>query len=146
MKGTTSLISFFSLSRYRILHSQYQYRFFNSSSSSSPSLSSSSPPSSNKLFVGGLSWSVDEKSLKDAFSSFGDVTEVRIVYDKDSGRARGFGFVIFSNEDDAKYAKDAMDGKALLGRPLKINFALEKARGGPVVVPRFSDNGRFNRH
>ncbi|KAK2388549.1 RNA-binding (RRM/RBD/RNP motifs) family protein [Trifolium repens] len=136
MKGTTSLISFFSLSRYRILHSQYQYRFFNSSSSSSPSLSSSSPPSSNKLFVGGLSWSVDEKSLKDAFSSFGDVTEVRIVYDKDSGRARGFGFVIFSNEDDAKYAKDAMDGKALLGRPLKINFALEKARGGPVVVPR----------
>ncbi|WJX32861.1 hypothetical protein P8452_21140 [Trifolium repens] len=141
MKGTTSLISFFSLSRHRILHSQY--RFFNSSSSSSPS---SSSPSSNKLFVGGLSWSVDEKSLKDAFSSFGDVTEVRIVYDKDSGRARGFGFVIFSNEDDAKSAKDAMDGKALLGRPLKINFALEKARGGPVVVPRFSDNGRFNRH
>jgi hypothetical protein len=36
--------------------------------------------------------------------------------------------------------------QALLGRPLKINFALEKARGGPVVVPRFSDNGRFNRH
>ncbi|GAU39856.1 hypothetical protein TSUD_69040, partial [Trifolium subterraneum] len=93
----------------------------------------------------GLSWSVDEKSLKNAFSSFGDVTEVRIVYDKDSGRARGFGFVIFSNEDDAKSAKDAMDGKALLGRPLRINFALEKARGGPVVVPRFSDNGRFNR-
>jgi RNA recognition motif-containing protein len=138
MKGTTSLISFFSFSRYRILHSQYQYRFFNSSSSSP-----SSSPSSNKLFVGGLSWSVDEKSLKDAFSSFGDVTEglfsfqssmcstlclsqflfrnfnwviffivaVRIVYDKDSGRARGFGFVIFSNEDDAKSAKDAMDGK-----------------------------------
>ncbi|KAK2388548.1 hypothetical protein P8452_26510 [Trifolium repens] len=144
MKGTTSLISLFSLSRHRILRSQY--RFFNSSSSSSsPSLSSSSP-SSNKLFVGGISWSVDEKSLKDAFSSFGYVTEVRIVYDKDSGRARGFGFVIFSNEDDAKSAKDAMDGKALLGRPLKINFALEKARGGPVVVPQFSDNGRFNRH
>ncbi|PNY04248.1 glycine-rich RNA-binding protein mitochondrial-like [Trifolium pratense] len=134
MRGT-SLISLFSLSRHRILHSQC--RFFNSSASE---------PSSNKLFIGGLSWSVDEKSLKDAFSSFGDVTEVRIVYDKDSGRARGFGFVIFTNEDDAKSAKDAMDGKALLGRPLRINFALEKARGGPVVVPRFSDNGRFNRH
>ncbi|TKY49983.1 Glycine-rich RNA-binding protein 4 [Spatholobus suberectus] len=96
--------------------------------------------------VSGLSWSVDEKSLKDAFSSFGDVTEVRIVYDKDSGRPRGFGFVIFSNEDDAKCAKDAMDGKALLGRPLRINFALEKARGVPVVVPRLSDIGHLNRH
>ncbi|KAG4401165.1 hypothetical protein GLYMA_07G214800v4 [Glycine max] len=101
-----------------------------------------SPPShasSNKLFVGGLSWSVDHKSLKEAFSSFGDVTE-------DSGRSRGFGFVIFSNEDDAKCAKDAMDGKALLGRPLRINFALEKARGVPVVVPRLSDIGHVNRH
>ncbi|GAU42102.1 hypothetical protein TSUD_134860 [Trifolium subterraneum] len=138
MKGTTSLISLLSLSRHRILHSQC--RLFNSSSSP---LSS---PSSNKLFVGGLSWSFDEKSLKHASSSFGDVTEVTIVYDKDSGRARGFGFVIFSNEDDAKSAKDAMDGKVLLGRPLRINFALEKARGGPFVVPRYLDNGRFNRH
>ncbi|XP_061337758.1 glycine-rich RNA-binding protein 4, mitochondrial [Gastrolobium bilobum] len=117
-----------------------QWRFY-----CSPPLSSS-PPSTNKLFVGGLSWSVDEKSFKDAFSSFGDVTEVRIVYDKDSGRSRGFGFVVFTNEDDAKCAKDAMDGKALLGRPLRINFALEKARGAPVVVPRLSDVGHLNRH
>ncbi|WVZ25960.1 hypothetical protein V8G54_004504 [Vigna mungo] len=70
---------------------------------------------------------------------------VRIVYDKDSGRSRGFGFVIFSNEDDAKCAKEAMDGKALLGRPLRISIALEKARGVPVVVPRLSDIGHLNR-
>ncbi|XP_004502036.1 uncharacterized protein [Cicer arietinum] len=124
--------------------SHFQCRFYSSSPSPSPSPS----PSSNKLFVGGLSWSVDEKSLKDAFSSFGDVTEVRIVYDKDTGRSRGFGFVIFSNEEHAKSAKDSMDGKALLGRPLRINFALDKVRGGPVVVPRFSDIGvgHLNRH
>uniref|UniRef100_A0A162AEJ6 RRM domain-containing protein n=1 Tax=Daucus carota subsp. sativus TaxID=79200 RepID=A0A162AEJ6_DAUCS len=66
--------------------------------------SSSSPPPTNKLFVAGLSWSVDEKSLKDAFSSFGEVTE-------DTGRSRGFGFVYFSNGDEAGSAKDAMDGK-----------------------------------
>ncbi|GAV72166.1 RRM_1 domain-containing protein [Cephalotus follicularis] len=100
---------------------------------------SSSPTTT--LFVGGLSWSADEKSLKDAFSSFGEVAEVRIIYDKDSGRSRGFGFVSFCRGDDAVNAKDAMDGKALLGRPLRINFALGRVRGGPVVVPRLPNIG-----
>ncbi|XP_034702255.1 glycine-rich RNA-binding protein 4, mitochondrial-like [Vitis riparia] len=102
------------------------------------------PPSNTKLFVAGLSWSVDEKSLKDAFSSFGDVTEVRIMYDKDSGRSRGFGFVYFSKEVDARSAKDAMDGKAFLGRPLRVSYALEKVRGGPIVVPRRLNGGDDN--
>ncbi|KAM1919609.1 hypothetical protein ACFX15_023527 [Malus domestica] len=114
-------------------------RFFCAPPSSSSS--SSSPPANNRLFVGGLSWSVDEKSLKDAFSSFGEVTEVKIVYDRDSGRSRGFGFVNFSKEDEAQVAKDAMDGKALLGRPLRVTSAVEKVRGGPAVVPRLPDSG-----
>ncbi|RWR74692.1 glycine-rich RNA-binding protein 4, mitochondrial isoform X2 [Cinnamomum micranthum f. kanehirae] len=102
-----------------------------------PNPSSSTP----RLFVGGLSWSVDERSLKDAFSTFGQVTEVRILYDRDTGRSRGFGFVYFSNSDEAQSAKDAMDGKALLGRPLRISYAIDKVRGGPVVVPRLSSEG-----
>ncbi|XP_052178615.1 glycine-rich RNA-binding protein 4, mitochondrial [Diospyros lotus] len=100
---------------------------------------SPSSGNNNRLFVGGLSWSVDEKTLNDAFSSYGDVTQVRIMYDKDTGRSRGFGFVYFSKDEEAKSAKEAMDGKAFLGRPLRISFALEKVRGVPVVVPRLSN-------
>lgn len=50
-------------------------------------------------------------SWSSASNYLGPLLVVRIVYDKDSGKSRGFGFVIFSNEDDAKCAKDAMDGK-----------------------------------
>ncbi|KAL6613944.1 hypothetical protein ACP70R_036214 [Stipagrostis hirtigluma subsp. patula] len=100
------------------------------------------PPSNSRLFVAGLSWSVDERSLTEAFSSFGTVTEVRIMYDRNSGRSRGFGFVHFSNDHEAKCAKDAMDGKVMLGRPLRISFALDKVRGAPVIVPRLSTVGK----
>ncbi|KAG4958352.1 hypothetical protein JHK82_035040 [Glycine max] len=91
------------------------------------------------------------KRIKDgllikASNYLGPLLVVRIVYDKDSGKSRGFGFVIFSSEDDAKCAKDAMDGKALLGRPLRINFSLEKARGLPIVVPRLMYTGHLNKH
>ncbi|KAJ0112027.1 hypothetical protein Patl1_01955 [Pistacia atlantica] len=113
------------------------------SSSLSSSSSFPSPPPSPKLFVAGLSSSVDEKSLKDAFSSFGDVEEVKIIYDKDTGRSRCFGFVHFSKENDAESAKSAMDGKALMGRPLRITFALQRVRGQPIVVPRLTNVGDF---
>uniref|UniRef100_A0A0D9V9E7 RRM domain-containing protein n=1 Tax=Leersia perrieri TaxID=77586 RepID=A0A0D9V9E7_9ORYZ len=65
-------------------------------------------------------------------------SNVRIMYDKNSGRSRGFGFIHFSSEYEAKCAKDAMDGKVMLGRPLRISFALDKVRGAPVIVPRLS--------
>ncbi|KAI3721714.1 hypothetical protein L2E82_32732 [Cichorium intybus] len=105
----------------------------------------SSPPSNNKLFVAGLSWSVDEKSLKEAFSSFGEVSEVRIMYDRESGRSRGFGFVNFSSEDEAASAKDAMDGKAFLGRPLSVSFALDKVHKEPVTTRQINRAITFNR-
>ncbi|KAD7479870.1 hypothetical protein R6Q59_008703 [Mikania micrantha] len=121
---------------------QFGRRVITSSSSNCCLLSSAS--SNSKLFVAGLSWSVDEKSLKEAFSSFGEVSEVRIMYDKDSGRSRGFGFVNFTSEDEASSAKDAMDGKAFLGRPLKVSFALNKVHREPLTTRYFNKETTFD--
>jgi len=85
---------------------------------------------SSKLFVGGLSWNTDDGLLKDAFSSFGDVTEARVITDRESGRSRGFGFVNFADEAAAKSAVEQMDGKELDGRNVRVNFANERTAGG----------------
>ena len=80
----------------------------------------------NKLFVGNLSWGSDWRELKDIFKEFGEVSFVRIVTDRETGRSRGFGFVEFTSVEDAKSAKEAMEGKEIEGRELKIDFAQEK--------------------
>jgi RNA recognition motif-containing protein len=81
---------------------------------------------SNKLFVGGLSWSTTDESLGRAFSAHGEVTEARVVMDRTTGRSRGFGFVTFATEDGARAAKNAMDNAAIDGRNVRVDFATEK--------------------
>lgn len=85
--------------------------------------------SSSKLFIGGLSWGTDDQSLREAFSEFGDVTEARVILDRDSGRSRGFGFVSFSSGEEAASALSAMDGKEIQGRSVRVNYATERSRG-----------------
>jgi len=80
----------------------------------------------NKLFVGNLSWGLDWRELKDIFKEFGEVSFVRIVTDRETGKSRGFGFVEFENAEDAARAKEEMDGKEIDGRELKIDFAQER--------------------
>ncbi|KAI6693972.1 hypothetical protein NL676_021682 [Syzygium grande] len=76
----------------------------------------------DKLFVGGLSYGTDDHSLKDAFSSFGEVVEARVITDRDSGRSRGFGFVNFSSDESASSALSAMDGQELHGRSIRAEM------------------------
>ena len=84
----------------------------------------------NKLFVGGLSWDTTDSSLNHAFSAFGEVTEAKVITDRETGRSRGFGFVTFTDEAAAKEAISGMDGKELDGRAVRVNEAEEKSRGG----------------
>ena len=76
-----------------------------------------------KIYVGNLPWSVDSNKLKELFSEFGEIEEATVIMDKFSGRSKGFGFVTFSNDADAKKAIDGMNEKEIDGRALKVNEA-----------------------
>lgn len=83
---------------------------------------------SNKLYVGNISWGMNEESLNEAFSSFGEVKSVKIITDRDTGRSKGFGFVEMANADEAQTVINNLDGKDMDGRPLKVNVAQDKPR------------------
>jgi len=87
---------------------------------------------SKKLFVGGLAWATDENGLRGAFERFGQLEDVVVVTDRDSGRSRGFGFVTYSDDGAADQAVNEMNGQELDGRTLTVNEARERAprRGG----------------
>ncbi|CAF3628543.1 unnamed protein product [Fusarium graminearum] len=63
----------------------------------------------SKLYVGNLSWNTTDETLRQTFSEFGEVTDSIIMRDRDTGRARGFGFVTFSTEEQATAAVDALN-------------------------------------
>ncbi len=76
-----------------------------------------------KLYVGNLPYQVTSDELKSMFSEFGEIVDAVVITDRDSGRSKGFGFVEFSSEEDAKKAVDAMAGKEMDERKLVVNFA-----------------------
>ena len=80
-----------------------------------------------KLFIGGLSWDTTDEGLRQAFASYGEITEAKVITDRDTGRSRGFGFVTFAQNEDAKSAISKMDGTSLDGKTIKVNEAQEKS-------------------
>ncbi|MBU6160464.1 MAG: RNA-binding protein [Myxococcales bacterium] len=85
---------------------------------------------SSKLFVGGLSWGTRDEALRAAFGPFGEVTDARVVTDRETGRSRGFGFVTYNSPQEAEAARAGMDGAELDGRTLRVDLAQDKAGGG----------------
>lgn len=84
--------------------------------------------SQNKIYIGNLPYRATEDELSGFFAACGDVLEVRIVTDRDSGRSKGFGFVSFSSRE-AVDAALGLDGKEFQGRMLKISMAKESTGG-----------------
>ena len=83
-----------------------------------------------KIYVGNLSFTTDENSLRSAFQAHGTVDEVAIVMDRETGRSRGFGFVTMPEDGEATNAISAMNSTDLDGRTLVVNEARPKKPGG----------------
>ena len=84
----------------------------------------------NRLYVGNLSFDATTDSLREAFAGVGEVTDVHIATDRDSGRSRGFGFVTMGSSEQAADAIARMNGAMLDGRPIRVNEAEERKGGG----------------
>ncbi|GAA0152751.1 hypothetical protein LIER_11153 [Lithospermum erythrorhizon] len=84
--------------------------------------------SDNRVYVGNLSWGVDDLALQNLFREQGKVMEARVVYDRESGRSRGFGFVTFSSPEEVNSAVEALDGTDLDGRTIRVSPAEARQR------------------
>jgi cold-inducible RNA-binding protein len=105
-----------------------------------------------KLYVGNLSFSTTEEALQAEFAAFGQVEEVAVISDRDTGRPRGFAFVAMSNDNEARAAIEALNGTDLDGRTITVNEARPKSnagggggRGGPRGASRSSGGGGRDR-
>nr|XP_057923082.1 cold inducible RNA binding protein a isoform X2 [Doryrhamphus excisus] len=99
-----------------------------------------------KLFVGGLNFTTTEDSLAGAFGKYGTIEKVDVIRDKETGRSRGFGFVKYENVEDAKDALEAMNGKTLDGRSIRVDEAGKGSRSRGAFNSggqRGSGGGRF---
>jgi cold-inducible RNA-binding protein len=79
-----------------------------------------------KLFIGSLSWNTTDESLREFFSSVGNVTSAQVIMDRQTGRSRGFGFVEYATEEEAEKAIKELNGQSLDGRNIVVNEAREK--------------------
>lgn len=75
------------------------------------------------IYVGNLSYGMSEDELREAFAAYGDVSSVKILSDRETGRSRGFGFVEMPNQSEGEAAVAQLNGKEIGGRTLRVNEA-----------------------
>ena len=75
------------------------------------------------IYVGNLPYTTSETELQQSFEAYGAVARTKVIMDRDTGKSRGFGFVEMTNDEEAKAAIAALDGKDLEGRSVKVNEA-----------------------
>jgi RNA recognition motif-containing protein len=78
------------------------------------------------IFVGGLPFKVDESELREIFEKYGELTSVKLIIDKQSGRSKGFGFVEMADDEANQQAISALDGTELYGRTIGVRVSEDK--------------------
>lgn len=86
------------------------------------------------VFVGDLSPEVNDEVLAKAFSAFGTMSDARVMWDMNSGKSRGYGFLAFRDKTDAEQAIATMNGEWLGSRAIRVNWANQKTQGAPAAV------------
>jgi RNA recognition motif-containing protein len=94
------------------------------------------------IYVGNLSYDTTEDELRAAFAAYGNVTSARIATDRDTGRARGFGFVEMASASEAEAAINGLNGSQLQGRALTVNEARPREDSGRQSNNRGYAGGR----
>lgn len=89
-----------------------------------------------KLFVGNLNFKTTSDDLKDLFAEAGTCESATVMFDRATGKSRGFGFVEMSTDEEAQKAITEMNGRELQGRNLNVNEARERTPGGGGGGPR----------
>ena len=83
-----------------------------------------------KLYVGNLPYETTDSQLREMAATFGTPSSAEVAKDRSTGQGRGFGFVEFSNDDEARAAVAGLNGREISGRALKVNEARPKPAGG----------------
>lgn len=104
-----------------------------------------------KIFVGSLPYKVEEADLKELFEAYGEVTSVKIITDRETGRSKGFGFIEMSDDQFAQKAIDGLNGTEISGRTIAVSQAEErkpsdrKPSGGGGYGGGGGSRGGFNK-
>ncbi|GAV63871.1 RRM_1 domain-containing protein [Cephalotus follicularis] len=96
--------------------------------------------SPHKIYAGNLGWGLTSQGLRDAFADQPGLLSARIIYDRNSGRSRGFGFITFETAENVEYSLNAMNGVEVEGRPLRLNLASERPPIAPPLVSNSENN------
>ncbi|KAK0585980.1 hypothetical protein LWI29_037264 [Acer saccharum] len=96
--------------------------------------------SPHKIYAGNLGWGLSSQGLRDVFADQPGLLSAKVIYERDSGRSRGFGFVSFETAEDAESALNALNGVEVEGRPLRLNVAAERDSSPPPTMERNTEN------